>query len=291
MKALFFRGAILTVAAFCVLHAQHLPVPPGSDTADITYHGGPILTQPVRVYLLWYGNWTNDTSTIIVPFFVRNLTPSPYWGTLASYSQGSGADLTYAKNDVILAGQTFTTAANPYPLGKSLSDSNVWTFVQDSFKGTGVTGKLPADQTAVYIVLASQGVAETSGFGTKYCGFHIAQSLSNGPVIKYIFVGEPTRAQAGTCAPNGISRSPNNNWQADAMVNIIAGKLADTISDPLMNAWYDRTGSEMSTKCAWNFGGTETTNGATWNVTLGGSHFLVQELWVPGLLQACSLGY
>ncbi len=75
------------------------------------------------------------------------------------------------------------------------------------------------------------------------------------------------------------------------MVNIIAGKLAETVTDPLMNAWYDRSGNGMATKCAWNFGGTEMTNGATWNVTLGGRHFLVQELWVASLVQACSLAY
>ncbi len=210
MKA-FFGGAILAAAAF-VLQAQSPPgPPPASEFENITYHSGPIMTQPVRVYLLWYGDWSNDSSTSILPFFIRNLAPSSYWDILTSYYQGTELDQTTAKDDVLLAGQTFTSASNLFPLGKSLSDGNVWTFVQDAIKGTGVTEKLPADQTAVYIVLASKGVAETSGFGTKYCGFHTFNSLSNGAVIKYVFVGEPTTAQAKTCSGIGDARSTNNN--------------------------------------------------------------------------------
>src|SRR6266581_621566 len=28
----------------------------------ITYHGGPVMLGPIKVYVIWYGNWTGNTA-------------------------------------------------------------------------------------------------------------------------------------------------------------------------------------------------------------------------------------
>ena len=52
-------------------------------------------------------------------------------------------------------------------------------------------------------------------------------------------MGSPARCYSSCSAqsgPQGVS-SPNNNAEADGMASIIAHELAETASDPLINAW------------------------------------------------------
>ena len=49
------------------------------------------------------------------------------------------------------------------------------------------------------------------------------------------------------------SVSPNSNPPADAMASVFAHELVEMITDPLLNAWYDRLGEENADKCAWTF--------------------------------------
>ena len=38
------------------------------------------------------------------------------------------------------------------------------------------------------------------------------------------------------------------------------------LTDPRLNAWYDRQGAENSDKCAWTFSGLVTIGGQTWKI-------------------------
>ena len=43
-------------------------------------------------------------------------------------------------------------------------------------------------------------------------------------------------------------------------------ELSESITDPLLNNWYDSTGFENGDKCAWEFGPTTTGGGdVNWN--------------------------
>ena len=55
--------------------------------------------------------------------------------------------------------------------------------------------------------------------------------------------------------------------------------------------WYDRNGNENGDKCAWNFGTTSTaTNGAKYNIVLGGTKYLIQQNW-NAVTQSCGMSY
>ena len=43
----------------------------------ISYHGGPVFTSAANVYLIWYGNWSGDTATTILPKLVTGLVGLP----------------------------------------------------------------------------------------------------------------------------------------------------------------------------------------------------------------------
>jgi hypothetical protein len=137
-------------------------------------------------------------------------------------------------------------------------------------------------------VLTSQDVAESSGFCTKYCGWHTYGTIS-GTNIKYAFVGNadrcPTACEAQTTSPNG-------NAGADAMASVIAHELEEMVTDPNLNAWYDTRGYENADKCAWTFGTVSTaSNGSLYNMTLGARQYLIQRNWVNASGGYCALSY
>ena len=76
------------------------------------------------------------------------------------------------------------------------------------------------------------------------------------------------------------------------MASIIAHELEEAVTDPDLNAWYDRRGYENADKCAWTFGTTSTaSNGSIYNVTLGPRQYLIQRNWVNASGGYCSMSY
>jgi len=58
-------------------------------------------------------------------------------------------------------------------------------------------------------------------------------------VHRFAYIGSPAACYSSCSAqsgPQGVS-SPNNNAEADGMASIIAHELAESASDPLINAW------------------------------------------------------
>lgn len=249
-----------------------------SSYNGIYYHGGPVMLGTINVYYIWYGGWANDTAPTILTNFANSVGGSPYFNINTTYTDGSKNRVA---NSVALAGQTYDS----YSYGTSLSDASVENIVSKAL----ISGALPADSNGVYFVLASSDVNETSGFCTKYCGWHTIGAIS-GKNIKYAFIGGSNRCP-GSCEPQQLS-SPNDNPQADAMVSIVAHELEETATDPALNAWYDRRGYENADKCAWTFG-TEYTvsNGSKANMNLGGNDYLIQRNWVNANSGFCALSY
>ncbi len=90
-------------------------------------------------------------------------------------------------------------------------------------------------------------------------------------------VGAPSQCPS---ACEQESPGPNGTADADGMASIIAHEMEEAISDPDLNAWYDRRGAENADKCAWTFGNTQTANnGAAYNQTFGGYNWLIQRNW------------
>ena len=150
-------------------------------------------------------------------------------------------------------------------------------------------GKLPLDGNGVYFVLTAPGVAETSGFLTQYCGWHTYGTYGS-TNVKFAFVGDPAGASLGNCAAQTAS-SPNGDPSADAMASVIAHELEESVTDPLLNAWYDSSGEENADKCAWTFGTVYSANGAYANMQLGSRNYLIQQDWLNANGGSCVLSY
>jgi hypothetical protein len=243
----------------------------------INYHGGPVMTGTVSLYYIWYGSWSGNTATTILPDFASHLGGSPYEHINTTYYNGAG---THVSGNISYKG-AYTTSAY---LGTSLSDAQILKVVSDALAGN----HLPYDANAVYFVLTSADVNASSGFCSQYCGWHTSGSTTKGKV-RYAFVGNPDRCPS-SCAEQ--TTGPNGNAGADGMASIIAHESEEAISDPDINAWYDSRGEENADKCAWTFGTEHSAaNGAKYNVTLGSRNYLIQQNWVNASGGYCAMSY
>ena len=253
----------------------------------IFYHGGPIIrsTSVAAIYwgtgTIYSGGPTPGTTGTggsdgsLVGFFLRNLGGSPYFNINSTYYDGSNV---HVSNSV-----TYTAfwADNSDP-GSAPSDAAIRAEVVKAF-----ANGLPYDPSTVYLVFTGSGVNLGGGFGSQYCAYH-GHFTSNGNDVKY--AAEPYNYDfpTGCSALNG---SPNGDFAADAEVNTLAHEIEEAATDPDLNAWYDRRGYENADKCAWTFGSTYTSNGATANMNLGGKDFLIQRNWVNAGSGGCALKY
>jgi hypothetical protein len=241
----------------------------------IGYGGGPVMASGVNVYLIWYGNWANNSATTIIPDWASNIGESPYFNINTSYSDSSG---NFVKNVVSYAGAT----SDAYSRGGSLNDGDIQTIVAGAING----GKLPVDPKGVYFVLTSTDV-QKDGFCTQYCGWHTYANIA-GAKIKYSFVGNADKC-GGSCG--GLGTTPNGNAGVDDMISVMTHELEETATDPELNAWGDANG-ENADKCAWNFGAQYTTsNGGKANMKLGGRDYLIQQNWLNDGGGRCALSY
>src|SRR5262249_27355003 len=147
----------------------------------INYHGGPVLLGTTSVYYIWYGDWSGNTANSILTNLAQNIGGSEYFNINTTYYNGSNM---HVSNSVAYAGST----TDNYSQGRSLTDASVQAVVSSAIASLA----LPKDTNAVYFVLTSADVSESSGFCTQYCGWHTHGTIG-GSDIKYAFIGNPDR--------------------------------------------------------------------------------------------------
>jgi hypothetical protein len=229
----------------------------------ICYHGGPVMGGTPTIYVIWYGNWNsplgsdNSGGQNVIRNFLAGLSGSEYESVNTTYSAGGG------------------TISGAYNVGAEKTDAGTKTSLTDADIQAIVARNGGTDTNGLYMVLTASNVNETSGFCTQYCGWHTHGTIG-GKDIKYAFVGNPDRCPT-SCSEQ---QAPNGYAGADGMVSIIAHEQEEAISDPDLNAWYDRRGAENADKCAWTFGTISGPSGAEYNLSLGGKHYLIQRNWI-----------
>jgi len=244
----------------------------------INYHGGPVIEGTTHIYYIWYGDWTKDAgANAILTDFANNIGGSPYFNINTTYGDTNAN----VENSVLYV----SSASDSGSFGASLTDNDIWAITTNAIS----SGKLPLDGNGVYFVLTAPGVNETSGFLTQYCGWH-SYGTYGSTNVKVAFVGDPAGPSLGNCAAQTAS-SPNGDPSADAMASIIGHELEESVTDPLLNAWYDSSGNENADKCAWTFGATYQSNGAFANMLLGSRNYLIQQDWLNANGGLCVLSY
>ena len=245
--------------------------------STILNNGGPVMLGTVNIYYIWYGNWTGNSATTILTDYANHIGGSAYYNINSSYYDVVSGVKNYVSDSVAFGGSTSDSGS----LGTALSEADIETIAQAAISSHA----LPLDPNGVYFVLTAANVTVGS-FCSSYCGWH-SNSSTNG--IKYSFVGNPA-TQCPVGCEQYQSNTPNGNPGADGMASVISHELAETVTDPDINAWLDSSGNENGDLCAWTFGAQSSLpGGAQYNVPLGSRKYLLQEIWANVGAGSCVL--
>ena len=175
------------------------------------------------------------------------------------------------------------TDVTPIPNNATnVSDNAVGTVINNfitSHPNLNINGAKP-----IYVYIGAFNTRLSSGFGTRYCGWHTYGTSSTLNRIPYIAIQDFTTTDLSACARQTVS--PNGNAQLDAMASVLVHEIDESITDPYLNAWYDARGAENADKCAWTFGATTTItttgalHGALYNFSVGSVNYLIQQNWL-----------
>jgi len=245
------------------------PNPPQRTKYRMDYHDNPVLRGPQNLYFIWYGDWSGADRSLdqqIVSELAASIGNTPYLNIAQLYSDLDGNK---ASSAVIFGGGVY----DAYSHGSILSENDI----KDIPDQKMLNFELPADPQGIYVVVSSPDVA-AAGQGISYCATHGVTNLFS-MNSRFIYIGGPARSPL-RCSTQPVG--PNGTLNGDGMAYLLAAELANVLTDPFLNAWYDRIGLEVADKCAWSYGTTfKAANGSLANVHVGARDYLLPPLWVP----------
>ncbi|KXS22397.1 L domain-like protein [Gonapodya prolifera JEL478] len=263
------------------------------------------MTNPITVHIVYYGQWTQSSKTVIEGF-IRGLDQSPFWQISKSYYNypvGHPDQKTFVTGTVKL-GQT---VVDNYSLGKMLNYFNTtnWDDVGTIILSHIKAGRLPSDTNAIYALLTSNAVMEASSCSPGgRCAFHYsweaavsdakAANQSSGidaaaPNYKYLWVGAPSACKGDSlvgCIARNVFTSPNGDPDLDAVLTHLAHEIAEAAQNPVITdttvAWYFKGGAitdEGADQCDYIYGDAIYENGYYYNNEWNGRKYYIQQQW------------
>ncbi len=251
----------------------------------ISFHtGGSVYAGNVAIYPVWVGTWTSTRQTL--------------WNKVLSNlvtALGTSTSNTGAANQVFATNLGYFTATNNVaptlswpqaaaPTSAIAASGNITDAQVAGFISTALsTGKVPTPTTSgglrpIYVYIGANNTYLSSGFGKSYCGWHSYGTVGT-TQVPYIAIQDFTSTYLSACASQS-KYSPNGDVYVDAMTSILVHEIDESLTDPLLNAWYDAKGAENADKCSWTFGTKTLLNNYYYNYTSGGLKYLIQRNWL-----------
>jgi hypothetical protein len=296
-------------------HVHIMPVGTGmvhqagapEGTPPLLYHGGPIMKTDKNYAIFWNpphlqtgvasAGITSAYKSLIARWF-KDAGATGVYATTHQYT-GLGAHPTSTS-----FGASYVDTA-PFPAGhctdaktgaNCITDADVQAEVHKIANAHGF-GPSNARSFFVYTPQGEGSCFDSGGSScayTQYCAYH-GPSVVNGAVTLYANMPFPTTPH-GTGGPfcyfpknAGVQTYPNNNINADAVINVTSHEQMESVTDPQVNfnsAWFDSSGFENGDECGFEFGPNTLTNGG--DVSGNGHTYEVQQEW-SNLQNACAV--
>ncbi|MGZ7078156.1 MAG: hypothetical protein ACXVJT_01975 [Thermoanaerobaculia bacterium] len=201
----------------------------GSNLQD---HGGPVITAPKVVCIFW-GFGSGDSYTAAMQSF-RNNGINNYIHMLSQYRNAGGSAAASMGGN---ANDKFDTSTPP----AAVSDAAVQAEVRKYFGGAEDANTIYEVFIPITSYSSDGGSTSCGGPALAYCAYH--GNFKDGTRdVKYSI--EPYPSCSG-CQSSGFNTNQNAN-------HFMIHETREAISDPDLNAWYDRRGNEADDKCAWS---------------------------------------
>ncbi len=219
---------------------------------QMTYHGGPVMGT-ANVYVdFWGWNGDPDGEQAYLTNFLNRVAHTPWLQTVEQYG---------ATDAPVYAGVWDDPSASPQdPTGQQFADE-----VQAAATTFGLNtnaGSILDD--IIYIALPNGSTID--GTAPDACSYHTYAILNGSTDVPYVAFPYLPTFDADSCGQGNVTSSDDDG------ISVVAGhELAETLTDPLLNAWYQKNLSgEVADKCAWyNLASAD----------LVGSMYPVQPLW------------
>jgi hypothetical protein len=256
-------------------------------TAALLYHGGPVMTGLLQFYVIFWQPSTLQSGAAttlssgyktVETSLVRNYPGHDISAINTQYYQGSSPRTYIGGNGLLAASITDTS---PYPASQCdasigpncITDAQLQAHIASLMTAQGWTGGL----NKMFLVFTSSG--EGSCFDTSvnscstetnvpfpyFCAYH--SYFNTNTVYSNEPYGNPNSCLGSGTQPNkGVG-----GVEADPATTAASHEITEAITDPLLNAWYDSSGSEIGDLCAYDYG----TN--TWDPA--GRSLLANQFW------------
>ena len=225
-------------------------------SANMTYHGGKILTTAVSKAIFWGPSWTNSA------FVADKITGLDSWYTGQSGSNyaATSNEWTDTVNGGHQVGSTLTHQGHIVDTSTASGGANTSRILNEVAKQVQL-GNIVLDASGhSYIPVYTDVKRGSAG----YCAWHSSGTI-NGTTVQFAFFFN-LDGDAG-CDPGDTTTGHSQGLAA--LANVTAHELSEARSDPASpGAWYDSSGNENGDKCAWTFNVPSVTfsNGTTWKL-------------------------
>jgi hypothetical protein len=210
------------------------------DAGALSYHGGPVLTNPKIYLILWGYKSSKDPKKVakLLERYFKAIGGSALENVATQY-YGPGS--VYITNPADQLGGIWKDDTNPIPAHP--------TDAQVAAEALASIAKFGFDPYGSYVV-ATGHRHSTLGFGSAFCASHSA-AISGRNVISYTNL--PYQPDAGPNCGAGIIGAPPDESSADEGVTIVEGRMfMDSITDPQLSAWWESAdGQEIGHLCQW----------------------------------------
>jgi hypothetical protein len=214
----------------------------GSAPTPLIDHGGPVLLHSRVVEIFW--GPTADFDPQLRPAMeslLGGMNGSAYLGVVQQYMR------------------TSTTVSSS--LGTSILDTS--TPPKSALSVNGLAAEVAKwvptpDPNTVYFVFTSNMPH------ISYCAYH-SQATANGVVVQVAYVP----LQPAGCSPLGAVNLHANSYDesVQASADSAAHEFIEAVTDPHLNAWYDKNGAEIADKCEYDYQGVVyLSNRSTWQI-------------------------
>jgi hypothetical protein len=215
-------------------HGAHGSKPRGGSSPDLVNHGGIVLSGGTTVTPIFWGtSWGTNAGDKIsgLGTFYSGIGGSRYLGTTTEYSGSNGG----VSNVITAQGPLYvsTQASKGAP-----STSTVLQVVTAALKGATPV------KYGYYPVYSDQPRG-----GANYCAWHTWGSIDGAPIEFAFFFNLDNDPGCDVSTTYGHSAG------LAALGNVSGHELSESLTDPQLNAWYDKSGAENADKCAWTFSG------------------------------------
>jgi hypothetical protein len=236
------------------------------QTSPLLYHsGGPVMSTAAIYSIFWVPPYLQNGASTSLSASYRSLMTrlagdypahgidnnnTEYFqivGTTKTYIQNVGSNAGFYVDSSLLPASGCSDSATP---GNCITDAEIRSEIQKVMTRQGWTGGL----NHIFMLYTSSGegscfdLRSTSCAYVQYCAYHSFISASPPVIYGNIPYGNTSVCQLqGTPSPNGFPA-------ADAAMTSSSHEISESITDPLLNAWFTSGGFEIGDLCAYDYG-------------------------------------